>query len=64
MGGFPLLGLLTQQSFPKLDCVHMLNGLALPCASHSGEITVTLADSRRLHFMLVAALVLFAHLPQ
>jgi hypothetical protein len=33
--------------------------LALPCASHSGEIT--LSGSRRLHFTLAAAQVLFAH---
>ena len=36
--------------FPKLECVHALNGLALPCASHYGEIA--LAGSRRLRSTL------------
>jgi hypothetical protein len=36
----------------KMACVHALNELALPRASHSGEIT--LAASRRLLSMLAA----------
>ncbi len=40
-------------------CVHVLNGLVLPRASHSGEIA--LAGSRRLRSTLAAAPVLFAH---
>ncbi len=44
---------------PKLECVHTLKGLALPRASHSGEIA--LAGSRRLRSTLAAAPVLFVH---
>ncbi len=51
MGGFPSLGVLAQQSFSKLECVLILNGLALPRASHSSKIT--LAGSRRLRSMLL-----------
>ncbi len=43
----------------KAECVHERKGLALPRASHSGEIA--LAGSRRLHSTLAAAPVLFAH---
>ena len=39
--------------------MHALEGLALPRASHSGEIA--LAGSRRLRSMLAAAPVLFTH---
>ena len=42
--------------FTKSKSVHTLKGLALPRASHSGEIA--LAGSRRLHSMLAAAPVL------
>jgi hypothetical protein len=45
--------------FAKSKSVHMLKGLALPRACHSGEIA--LAGSRRLHSTLAAAPVLFAH---
>ncbi len=44
---------------PKLECVHTLKGLALPCVSHSGEIA--LAGSRRLRSTLAVAPVLFVH---
>ena len=43
----------------QAECVRAVKGLALPRTSHSGEIA--LAGSRRLHNMLVAALVFFAH---
>ena len=43
----------------KLECVHTLKGLALPRASHSGEIA--LAGSRRLRSTLAAAPVHFVH---
>jgi hypothetical protein len=45
--------------FTKSKSVHTLKGLALPRASHSGEIA--LAGSRRLHSTLAAAPVLFAY---
>ena len=41
-------------------CVHALKGLALPRASHSGEIAPA-AGSRRLRSTLAAAPFLFAH---
>jgi hypothetical protein len=44
---------------PKLEWVRAQKGLALPRASHPGEIA--LAGSRRLHSTLAAAPVLFAH---
>ena len=43
----------------KAECVRAQKGLALPRASHSGEIA--LAGSRRLRSTLAAAPVLFAH---
>ncbi len=43
----------------KAEYVHALKGLALPRASHSGEIA--LSGSRRLRSMLAAAPVLFEH---
>ena len=45
--------------FAKAVCVHALKGLALPRATHSGEIA--LLGSRCLRSMLAAAPVLFAH---
>ena len=41
----------------QAECVRALKGLVLPCASHSGEITL----SCRLHSTLAAAPALFAH---
>ena len=42
--------------FSKAVCAHALKGLALPCASHSGELA--LAGSRHLRSKLAAAPVL------
>ena len=44
---------------PKLECVPARKGLALPRASHSGEIA--LVGSQRLRAMLATVPVLFAH---
>jgi hypothetical protein len=43
----------------NLECAHALKGLALPHASHSGEIA--LPGSLRLRSTLAAAPVLFVH---
>jgi hypothetical protein len=43
-------------TLPKAECVHALKGLALPRASHSGEIA--LAGSRRLRSAFASAPVL------
>ncbi len=45
--------------FSKAECVHAREGLVLPCASHSGEIT--LSGSRRLRSTLAAVSVYFTH---
>ncbi len=44
---------------PKLDCMHVLKGLALPCANYPGEIA--LSGSRCLRCAPVAAPLIFAH---
>ncbi len=58
MQRYELLGAETTKH-TKAECMHALNGLALPRASRSGEIA--LAASRRPRSMLAAAPVLVAH---
>ncbi len=52
-------GLIIIPISPKADRVPVRKGLALPRASHSGEIAQL--GSRHLHSAIVAAQVLFAH---